>query len=57
MKQVVLAPRGRHSAKPPKVRDRIVALLSDVPLVELFVREAVEGWGRWGNEVESTVKL
>lgn len=57
MKQVLFAPRGRHSAKPPEVRDRIVALLGDAPRIELFAREAVEGWDRWGNGVESTVKL
>lgn len=51
--QVVLAPRpgGRHSAKPPEVRRRIVELLGDVPRVELFARERVDGWDAWGNEV------
>lgn len=27
IKQIVLAPRGRHSAKPPEVRDRIMQLM------------------------------
>ena len=51
--QVLLAPRpgNRHSAKPPQIRERIVALLGDIPRVELFAREKVEGWDSWGNEV------
>lgn len=53
VKQVVLAPRGRHSAKPAEVRDRIVRLMGDVPRVELFARERVQGWEAWGNEVEA----
>ena len=53
MPQVVLAPRGRHSAKPAEVRDRIVRLMGDVPRVELFARERVQGWEAWGNEVEA----
>jgi N6-adenosine-specific RNA methylase IME4 len=48
--QVVLAPRGRHSEKPPEVRDRIVSLYGDRPRIELFARTAVPGWERWGNE-------
>ena len=48
---VIVAPIGRHSAKPPEVRDRIVQLLGDRPRVELFARETVDGWDSWGNEV------
>ncbi len=55
--QVVIAPRGRHSAKPPEVRDRIVQLCGDLPRVELFAREKAEGWDSWGNEVECDVQL
>ena len=56
VKQVVLAPRGRHSAKPAEVRDRIVRLMGDVPRVELFARERVQGWEAWGNEIEANNK-
>lgn len=49
--QVVMAPPGRHSAKPALVRDRLVQLLGDRRRVELFARERVEGWDAWGNEV------
>lgn len=51
VKQIVLAPRGRHSAKPPEVRDRIVSLMGDKPRLELFARERAAGWDAWGNEV------
>ena len=53
VKQIVMAPRGRHSAKPIEVRDRIVSLIGDVPRVELFAREAADGWDSWGNQLES----
>jgi N6-adenosine-specific RNA methylase IME4 len=51
--QVLLAPRpgNRHSAKPSQVHERIVELLGDVPRIELFARQRVEGWDAWGNEV------
>ena len=32
-----------------------VALMGDVPRVELFARQSPPGWDVWGNEVESTV--
>ena len=54
VKQIVLAPRGRHSAKPPEVRDRIVRLMGDVKRIELFARERAEGWDCWGLEVPTT---
>jgi N6-adenosine-specific RNA methylase IME4 len=48
--QTVFAPRGRHSAKPPVVRERIERLCGDRPRVELFARERVPGWDAWGDE-------
>jgi len=48
---VVDSPIGRHSAKPHEVRERIVALMGDLPRIELFAREATPGWTVWGNEV------
>ena len=51
VKQIVLAPRSRHSAKPPEVRDRIVQLIGNLPRIELFARQKTEGWDVWGNEV------
>jgi site-specific DNA-methyltransferase (adenine-specific) len=50
VKSVVMAPRGRHSAKPDEVRYRIERLYGDVKRVELFAREARDGWDAWGDE-------
>ena len=44
-------PKTRHSAKPTCVRDRIVGMLGDIPRIELFARQSVDGWDCWGNEV------
>ena len=51
--QVVLAPRGAHSAKPEEVRARIDRLYGPGhPRLEMFARGGcVAGWDRWGNEV------
>lgn len=57
VKQIVLSPRQEHSRKPPEVRERIIRLLGDLPRIELFARQKVEGWDCWGNEVESTISL
>ena len=50
VKQIVLAPRGRHSEKPAEVRERIVSLLGEQNRIELFARQYAEGWDCWGNE-------
>lgn len=50
--QIVLAPRSRHSAKPPEVRDRIVKLMGNVPRLEMFARERCAGWDSIGNEID-----
>ena len=46
-----------HSQKPSVVMDKIVELMGDLPRIELFARQKVEGWDCWGNEVESDVEL
>ncbi len=46
-----------HSKKPDEVRKRITKLLGDIPRIELFAREKVEGWDCWGNEVDSDINL
>ena len=51
VRQVVLDPIREHSRKPDCVRNRIVELLGDLPRIELFARQKVEGWDSWGDEV------
>ena len=48
VEEVIVAPRGAHSEKPPEVRERIEALVPG-PYVELFARDVREGWDVWGN--------
>lgn len=48
---LVIGPRGKHSAKPSIVRERIVELVGDLPRVELFARERVDGWISLGYEI------
>lgn len=42
--QIVMAARGKHSEKPDEVRNRILKLMGDIPRIELFARNEVEGW-------------
>jgi len=59
--QVIIAPRGNHSAKPPEVRNKIVELFGDLPRIELFARKpdgelfenkSFKNWDCIGNEVD-----
>ena len=50
---MIVAPVGRHSAKPAETRERIVELLGDLPRIELFARDTAPGWDCWGDEVEA----
>ena len=49
--QLIISPLQEHSKKPDLVREKIVELIGDVPRIELFARQEVEGWDCWGNEV------
>lgn len=48
---VVLSKIREHSRKPDEVRERIVELFGDIPRIELFARQKVDGWDCWGDEV------
>lgn len=43
----------KHSRKPNEARKRIVKLCGDLPRVELFATQKLEGFDVWGNEVEN----
>ncbi len=49
--QVVLAPRGAHSEKPPIFREHIEHLCGNRPRIELFARTRVPNWDAWGAEL------
>lgn len=46
-----IIPIEGHSKKPDKFAEDIVTLFGDVSRIELFARDAKEGWHAWGNEV------
>jgi site-specific DNA-methyltransferase (adenine-specific) len=54
---VIITPREAHSKKPDIVRDKIVELFGDIPRIELFARQKVNGWDSWGNEIDSDIIL
>lgn len=51
VEQIVFSKIREHSRKPDEVRTRIVDLFGDIPRIELFARQQIEGWDCWGNEV------
>ncbi len=53
--QFIISPIEAHSKKPDEAREKIVALMGDLPRVELFARQSPPGWDVWGNEVASTL--
>ncbi len=48
---LVNSPRSEHSKKPEIFYEIIEKMFPDLPKIELFCREAREGWGAWGNQV------
>lgn len=50
-------PRTEHSKKPNEFRDLLITLIGDVPRIELFARQHIEGWDTWGNECYQSVSL
>ena len=51
VKQLVVAERAVHSKKPDEVRERITQAFGNLPRIELFARQHVDGWDCWGDEV------
>lgn len=50
VRSLIEAPVREHSRKPDEARERLVALMGDVPRIELFARGPVPGWEVWGDE-------
>ena len=49
--RLVVADRREHGRKPDCVRDRIIELCGNLPRIELFAREKIDGWDSWGDEL------
>jgi len=56
VKQLVNAKRKEHSYKPEEVRKRIEKLMGELPRIELFARNRIEGWDTYGNELSKTIQ-
>ncbi len=52
--QIIESAVENHSKKPDETRNRIIQLLGDIPRIELFARENIEGWDCWGDEAPET---
>ena len=48
---VIQSERREHSRKPDEIRDYIVKICGDLPRIELFARQEINGWDNWGNEL------
>lgn len=51
--QFIISPVEQHSKKPDITREKILALMGDLPRIELFARQHTPGWDVWGNEIKS----
>jgi len=49
--QLIFARLREHSRKPDEVRAKILKLVGDLPKIELFGRERIEGWDSYGDEL------
>jgi len=49
--QIIYLPKEEHSKKPDITRDKIIQLVGDLPRIELFARQKIEGWNIWGDEI------
>ena len=50
--EVLIAPMGRHSAKPDLVRERIDQLMGPGKKIELFARKRADGWFSTGFDLD-----
>ena len=51
VRQLVTAPRGKHSEKPFEVIDGITKMFPQQEKIELFARKRFAGWDNWGLEI------
>jgi len=56
LRNVIFAKQTKHSSKPDIIRSIIVKHSGNLPRVELFARNRIEGWDCYGNEVPSTIQ-
>lgn len=49
---VIMSPIEGHSKKPDETRNKIIQLCGDLPRIELFAREKVDGWAALGYDID-----
>jgi N6-adenosine-specific RNA methylase IME4 len=49
---VITAPRRQHSQKPDDAYELIERAYPELPKIELFARNARDGWAVWGNQAQ-----
>lgn len=49
-KQFISQKISSHSTKPQEIRTRICSMFPKSKKIELFARQSVDGWDRWGNQ-------
>lgn len=54
VRQFLSEKRSEHSKKPDEIRKRIELMFPTQSKVELFARQAPEGWDIWGNELTNS---
>jgi len=52
VRQLMFSRRMEHSRKPDETRERIVELMGDLPRIELFARQKVDGWDSIGLDID-----
>jgi N6-adenosine-specific RNA methylase IME4 len=60
VKQLIIAPIGKHSAKPREQYERLFSLYGNVPRIELFARDInkpPEGWDAIGLEYTPSIDI
>lgn len=55
--EIITASVMQHSRKPACVRDKIVELMGDLPRLEMFAREAPEGWDVFGDQAPGSIEI
>ena len=50
-RQLIREEKTIHSKKPTGAYERIEEMFGDIPKIELFARQSIDGWDCWGNEI------
>lgn len=57
VRQFLTEMRGKHSAKPAEIRERINLMFPTQNKLEMFARESAEGWDVFGNEAPNSINI